>query len=491
VPSTMDRRSFLVGCAATAACVPGFLPRSSFVALADQPASSFPLRFPVGLNAERTAFVDQFGELCFACGDAPQYLIQQLSNPDVEIYLGDRAARGINILWMIAADKIYQSNPPYNHAGEAPFKGPDFTNFYEPYWTHVDHVMQRCLAYGMTVLLMPLFVGVKPAEGYLATLPHISDAVIEEYGSFLAKRYRSFPNLIWLIGGDADPNNAVVYDKLDKLATAIKAADPDHLMTLEANYVLETGGPTPNGGYSSIDAHRIAYGSIRPWLDINWVYEPLASVISGAQRCYSQGLPCLLGEDWYELEHSTTAVRSRAEGYGAVLGGCTLGRLFGNGAIWPFNSPNAGNGINAGPPTWQSQLNSAGSVGQQLLGRLFRSRSFHLLVPDTAHVVMTEGAGGSVCARTSDGRTIIVYLPSSERLWDKLISGGQSVAIDMGKITDATNLASCSWYNPGTGEVRAAGTFPNSGTRRFRSPDPGDWVLVIDSAEARLRTPGT
>lgn len=475
-----------------AAGVTGFLPRSSLIALADQPASTLPLRFPVGLNAERTAFVDQFGELCFACGDAPQYLIQQLSDPDVEIYLSDRAARGMNIVWMIAADKIYQSNPPYNFAGEVPFKGADFTNFHEPYWAHVDHVMQRCLAYGMTVLLMPLFVGVKPAEGYLPTLQHTDDATIEEYGSFLAKRYKSFPNLIWLIGGDADPNNAVVYGKLDKLAAAIKAVDPGHLMTLEANYVLETGGPTPNGGYSSIDAHRIAYGSIRPWLDINWVYEPLASVVSGAQRCYSQGLPCLLGEDWYELEHSTTGERTRAEGYGAVLGGCTLGRLFGNGAIWPFNSPNAGNGINAGPPTWQSQLNSVGSAGQQLLGKLFRSRSFHLLVPDTANVVMTEGAAaGSVCARTSDGVTIIAYLPSSERFWDRLISAGRSVTIDLSQIVDATNLATCSWYDPGTGTVRAAGTFANVGTRRFKSPDAGDWLLVIDSAAARLRAPGT
>ncbi|WOH68050.1 DUF4038 domain-containing protein [Bradyrhizobium sp. BWA-3-5] len=469
-----------------------FLPQSSVAASADQPVSSLPLRFPVGLNAQRTAFVDQFGELCFACGDAPQYLIQQLSNPDVEIYLSDRAARGINIVWMIAADKIYQSNPPYNFAGEAPFKGADFTNFHEPYWAHVDHVMQRCLAYGMTVLLMPLFVGVKPAEGYLTTLPHTSDAAIEEYGSFLGKRYQNFPNLIWLIGGDADPNNAVVYGKLDKLATAIKAIDPGHLMTLEANYVLETGGPTPNGGYSSIDAHRIAYGSIRPWLDINWVYEPLKSVVSGAQRCYSQGLPCLLGEDWYELEHSTTGERTRAEGYGAVLGGCTLGRLFGNGAIWPFNSRNAGNGINAGPPTWQSQLNSVGSVGQQLLGKLFRSRSFHLLVPDTANIVMTEGAaGGSVCARTSDGVTIFAYLPSSETFWDKLISRGRSVTINLSKIVDATNLATCNWYNPGTGAVRAAGTFANLGTRRFKSPDAGDWLLVIDSAAARLPAPGT
>lgn len=490
-----DRRSFLLGCAATlGADIPQHLsPRfwAGFGALADQGVVQ-PQRFPVALNRERTSFIDQDGQPCFACGDAPQYLVQQLSPSDVEIYLSDRAARGFNILWMVAADRIYQSNPPYNFAGDAPFGEADFTDFNERYWVHVDHVMRRCQAYGITVLLMPLFVGLTDTEGYLTSLKDCSEKAIEGYGTFLARRYKDFPNLIWLLGGDADPNDAEVYAKLDKLALAIKAVDPLHLMTMEATCVLKTGAAAPNGGYSSVDAQNIAYGSVRPWLDVNWIYQPLKSVVSGAQRCYSQGLPCLLGEDWYELERSTTGERTRAEGYGAVLGGCTLGRLFGNGAIWPFNSPNAGNGINAGPPTWQSQLNSVGSVGQQLLGKLFRSRSFHLLVPDTANVVMTEGAAaGSVCARTRDGVTIIAYLPSSERFWDRLISAGRSVTIDLSQIVDATNLATCNWYDPGTGAVRAAGTFANVGTRRFKSPDAGDWLLVIDSAAARLRAPGT
>jgi hypothetical protein len=484
----------MVGCAAVGADIPRYLPsraRSGFVALADQGSRPPPLQFPIGLNSERTAFIDQYGKPCFACGDAPQYLIQQLSKPDIEAYLADRAARGINVLWIIAADRIYQSHPPKNLAGDAPFNGADFTNFNEPYWAHVDHVMQRCLAYGMTVLLMPLFVGLKDRWGYLTSLTESSDAVIEGYGTFLANRYKDFPNLIWLLGGDADPNDAAVFSKLDKLAMAIKTADPLHLMTVEANYVLETGARTPNGGYSSIDAHKIAYGSVKSWLDFNWVYEPSEGVVTGAQRCYSQGLPCLLGEDWYELEHSITAAQLRSEGYGAVLGGCTLGRLFGNGAIWPFNSTNAGNGIDAGPPTWQSQLNSAGSVGQQLLGELFRSRSFHLLVPDTTNMVMTAGAaGGSICARTSDGRTIIVYLSASETVWEKLISRSKSVTIDMSKITDDTECANCNWYDPRTGSVTAIGNFANSGTRNFTSPNSGDWVLVIDSAAADLRAPG-
>jgi hypothetical protein len=481
---TMNRRSFFIGFAAVASDMQRqFLPRvpSTVLAQADQDASVHPSGFPVALNSNRIAFIDQHGTPCFACGDAPQYLIQQLSRPEIDLYLADRASRGFNILWMIAADGKYQSNPPNNLNGDPPFNGADFTNFNEPYWAYVDHVMQRALTYGMTVLLMPAFMGLTDSGGYRSVFYNSSDAVLQGYASFLGNRYKSFPNLIWTLGGDADPANSAMYAKLNTFAIALKATDPGHLMTLEATRSLEAGGIAANGGYSSVDAHNIAYGSVQSWLDFNWVDQTAATCISGAQRCYSQGLPCLLGEDWYELEQRLSDVQLRTEAYGVVLGGCVLGRLMGNGAIWPFNSVNAQNRINAGPPTWQSQLNSSGSVGQQLLGRLFRSRQFSLLVPDIAHVVMTAGSvGGSVCASTSDEQTIIAYLPTR-----------QTVTIDMTKITDATNLANCNWYNPTTGAVTAIGSFTNSGELSFTSPDSNDWVLVIDSAVAGLKPPGT
>jgi Putative collagen-binding domain of a collagenase len=183
-----------------------------------------------------------------------------------------------------------------------------------------------------------------------------------------------------------------------------------------------------------------------------------------------------LGEDWYELEHAETAQGLRQEGYGPVLGGCTLVRLFGNQQIWSFNSPNSGLGTTT--PSWQSQLGSSGSVGQQLLGRLFRSRSFQLLVPDISNVVMKFGSsGGSICARTSDGQIITVYLPFS-----------QTVTIDMSKITDA---GICNWYNPRTGVSTEIGNFANSGERNFTSPDSNNWVLVIDSAAAKFKAPSS
>lgn len=439
-----------------------------------------PLNFPVGLDATKTFFIDQNGNPCFGLGDAPQELMEQLSKPQIEQYLADRQACGINILWMIAADNIYPSNPPNNFNGDAPFSGANFTNFNPAYWSYVDYVMQRCLVYGITVLFMPAFMGLSNTQGYFWN-PAPSNTVLQGYASFLGARYGGYRNLIWVIGGDADPNDSTMYAALNTFALALKAADPGrHLMAIEACRFTESSGPAPNGGYSSVDALTLALGSVPAWLDVNWVYQTQATVLSGAQRCYSQGYPCLLGEDDYEGDGSLTSQQIRQEGYNAVLGGCTLGRLFGNATIWPFNSANSGDPASLTPP-WQSQLGSPGAVGQQLMGKLFRSREWQKLVPDTSNVVMTVGASnGSACARTSDGQSIIVYLPSS-----------QTVTIDMTKITDAGSLANCNWYSPLNGAVTNIGTFANTGTRNFISPDSNDWVLVIDSNAANLRTPGT
>jgi hypothetical protein len=49
------------------------------------------------------------------------------------------------------------------------------------------------------------------------------------------------------------------------------------------------------------------------------------------------------------------------------------------------------------------------------------------------------------------------------------------------------------WFNPRNGKASAAGKFPNTGTRTFISPDPGeslDWILVLDDSSKNYKAPG-
>ena len=422
----------------------------------------------------------------FVVGDSSWSLQVQLSDNDIELYLHDRAARGFNAIWVGLADNTYSNSPPHDFYGNVPFNGPDFTNENPAYWTRVDHTMWLASADGITVFASPAFVGYGCKEGYCESYRRTPTEVVNAYGRFLGNRYKEFPNIVWVIGGDADPADSNVQSKLYALAQGIRSADASHLITTE-NY----------RGSSSEDIWAEA-----SWLDINGVYMTPNDIPAKANRDYlASKHPLLMFEDWYEGEHSVTELEVRKEGYWAVLSGCTLGRFFGNGSIWNFNWP-------AQPsPAWKTQLSSAGSVGQARLGSLFRSRQHWKLVPDIDHSVMTAGYDSrslfrsaketsrstayrqtfrsdnmlSVAARTSDGQTIIAYVPSGS---------ASKIDIDMTKITDSKQKTKCWWFNPRDGSTLLIGIFPAAGTRTFTAPDSSDWVLVVDSQDANLAPPG-
>ena len=82
--------------------------------------------------------------------------------------------------------------------------------------------------------------------------------------------------------------------------------------------------------------------------------------------------------------------------------------------------------------------------------------------------------------RDSEGSYAMVYCPV-----------GRAFEVRMDKI--AGGKVKCWWYDPRTGGAKEAGTFPNTGTRMFRSPDNGDgldWILVLDDAAKKYPPPG-
>jgi hypothetical protein len=432
----------------------------------------------------------------FITGDDAWSLITQLDNSDVDVYLSDRASRGFNYIWCAAADNYSQSNAPHNFYGDSPFDGADFTREDAAYWAHVDSVVERARFYGITVALSPGFVGLTPQGGYLKSYQNSSEAVLTAYGEFLGNRYKSFPNLIWAVGGDVDPKTEVL-PKLTALANGIRSKDKVHLIAAE-------GEPR----FAALDT----FGNVS-WMDLNWLYFHTNNIPGGASSNYGRAvwLPPFLGEGWYEdsiyeNNSSVSKLELREQGYWAVLSGAYLGNGgFGNSPLWYFNGrPFA----RAGDRTWQSQLASPGSIGQMNLGKLFRSREHWELVPDIDHHVMTAGydsrsgfssvwesvrsrarrapyrlgSASSVAARTSDGRTIVAYVPNGN---------AATITIAMNKIKDAGSQAKCWWFNPRDGSSTLIGSFATHGTRRFTPPDADDWVLVIDSRDAELGAPGS
>jgi hypothetical protein len=155
--------------------------------------------------------------------------------------------------------------------------------------------------------------------------------------------------------------------------------------------------------------------------------------------------------------------------------------VFGNCPIWSFGRTTTLCALT----DWVGQLGGVGSVSMGLAQKLFASRPWFSLVPDTNHTALTAGFGTSgtptyvTAARAADGSTVIAYLPTST-----------TITLNMASVSGPQALAW--WYEPSSGKVTALGSFAPSGTRSFTPPTGGtDWVFVLDSSGRAFGPPGT
>jgi hypothetical protein len=280
------------------------------------------------------------------------------------------------------------------------------------------------------------------------------------YGTFVGNRYKSFPNIIWVGGGDTDPSFTDSSGaKIDAaythaVETAIKAADPNHLHTIH-------GG---RGG-SQLD---IWTGET--WIDVSTTYtyptvENMVSVyVKGlAEYGRASAKPFFLIESTYEGEHSAPALLIRQQAYEAVLTGA-MGQTFGNLPIWSFSSG------------WQNALASQGSRDISRLASLFQPKAWQLLVPDSGGAFLTSAAGSGAsrvnAAVASNGKLGIVYTPT-----------GAALTLNMAKMTGTVTAR---WYDPTSGAFTAVAGPLSTTSQSFTPPGKNstgdsDWALLLEA----------
>ena len=461
----------------------------------------------IALSPDRTHLINTFtNKPVFITGDTAYALVvQPSSDADVEAYLADRQAKGINLIWVGLVDATNHGPGSHNlgHTenngfGNNPWgRGADFTgmDMATAYWAHVDYVLQRAAAHGITVLAGTAFTGAFgsctfPYYGNMATT---SDATMTAYGAFLGNRYKSYPNIIWLQGGDANVDlcGSDLAKKVDDIARGILSADTHHLMTVEA-----TSGVWGEPSIKNWSSYTFGASNPNGWITLGTIYPKgtqdnvfsaeIAQIVSQniTETEASPFVPYFSMEDAYEFEPYSAPyndLQLRQEGYTEILSGAKLGRLFGSSGVFPF-----GSGCCQYGPTWQVNMEHPSSFDQQRLGQLFRSREHWMLVADRNHEVVTAGYGSganlTVASRTSDGQTIIAYIPNGN---------AATLSVDMSKIESGLHQATCWWFSPSSGAAQLIGSYANTGTRNFTPPDSSDWVLVIDDRSANLPAPGS
>jgi hypothetical protein len=420
--------------------------------------------FPLKQGEKGSRYItDQNDKPFFWLGDAAWSLIAQLSRDDVDFYLDNRKEMGFSVVLVSLIEHKFCTNAPANHYGDLPFEGRLFSTPNPKYFDNADYVIEAASKRNIIVLLAPLYLGYDcKDEGWCAEVKAASDADLSIWGKYIGNRYSKFKNIVWIIGGDTDPSP--VREKVLKMVNGIREYDTIHLFT--AHNRPETMAISPWEGES--------------WMNINNVYTYDSIIYRQLKKAYDikPAVPFYLVESAYENEHNATPQELRSQAYTTLLSG-SMGHIFGNCPVWHFGSFKSWCNIT----DWKTELNNKGSIGMFYFQKLFRLRSWHTLIPDFDHTVITAGYGkwgykDYVCAaRTKDGNTIIAYLPSS-----------REITADLSKV--AGKKARCWWYEPSSGKAFNIGTFNSDGTKNFTPASNGDWVLVIDNEDADLIIPG-
>lgn len=417
------------------------------------PTSSASSPYPIRVGPDHRHVVDQAGAPFLIQGDAPWSLISGLTREDEEQYLENRRQKGFNTIMVNLIEHHFHG--PIDRYGEGPFTTPgDFSTPNEKYFEHADWVIRKAAEKGIQVLLAPIYLGyIGTDEGWVKEALANGPAKCRAWGRYVGKRYRNYDNIVWLVGGDRNPDTA--REDVDAVVAGIKDFDTRHLFSAHCH---------PEN--SAVDQY-----AKDGWLDVNSTYT-YSIVHSKLLADYNRTptMPFFLIETTYEGEHNASEVQIRRQAYWALLCGAT-GQIMGNRPIWLFD------------PGWQAAMDAQGSQDMARLKVLFTSRPWYELVPDEKHEVVVDGLGEFrgldylAAARTHDGGTVIAYLPTS-----------RAFTVDLSKVAGAA--AQGWWYNPRTGKSATAGKFATGAKQRFTPPAEGDWVLVLDDASRKLPPPG-
>ncbi len=163
------------------------------------------------------------GKPFFWLADTAWLLFKQLDLQQSRAYLENRRGKGFTVIQAMLLHVL----PHTNYAGRAPFIEEDMarpdTAGPESYWQHVDRVLDIAEALGLTMALVP-------AWGANADNGRLTEGNVAAYTAFLAGRYGSRPNIVWMVGGDTlGGNNTRVWDTMGEL---LRARCPGQLIWL-------------------------------------------------------------------------------------------------------------------------------------------------------------------------------------------------------------------------------------------------------------------
>ncbi|WP_242675446.1 glycoside hydrolase family 140 protein [Niastella koreensis] len=434
---------------------------------------------PLKVSPNGRYFMTADGKPFFWLGDTDWLLFSKLKREEAIKLLDDRRQKGFNVIQVMLVHIVKEVNAYGDTAVSkgnvskpiiTPGDNPDDAAQYD-YWDHVDFVVKAAAERGIYVAMVPVW-GSVVKEG------HVSPAQAKQYAAFLADRYKSQTNVIWMNGGDIKGSDSIAVWKT--IGYTLHQKDPGHLITFHPR------GRTT----SSIWFHN------EPWLQFN--------VFQSGHRRYSQDTskgdlhfgednwkyvamdyvkkpvkPTFDAEPSYEeipqglhdsLEKRWSAADVRRYAYWSVFAGA-CGYTYGDNAVMQMHRPNDKDANYGVFNTWYEAMLAPGSGQMQYIKNLMLSRSYFDRVPDQSLIAGEAGVKYNRILATRGNNYALFYT-----------CNGRNFSVQLNKLAGKNIKAS--WYSPRDGKYTEIGTFENKGVHEFDAPgdvkEGNDWVLVLD-----------
>lgn len=459
----------------------------SSVALAEKPWDNG------RLTVRGQYLVHENGHPFFWLGNTAWLMPERLNRDEVKYYLSCESAEGYNVEQIQVLDASYPTFNVYGrqafddsfnmekYAGGASANGQS-SNVSYTYWDHLNYIVSTAERMGIYIAMDCIWGG---------QVSRLTPEKASRYGRFLGERYKSFPNIIWMIGGDIMGDKGM--ESWDALARAIKSVDDVHLMTFhprgrttsawwfndrewldfnmfqsghrrygqrngDGDYTIRDNTEEDNWRYVAMsfgDAHeqidgRVVRGVRKPVLDGEPSYEDIP-----------QGLHDLSAPRWQDYD-----VRRYA--YWSVFAG-SCGHTYGHNSIMQFMRPGYPASFGADKAWWDA-LQAPGYRQMKYLKRLMVSVPFTDGRNDQSVIVGQNGSRYDRVIATCGRDYMLVYNYS-----------GRPVALNLTKISGAKKHV---WLmNPADGMLTFLGEYEDASSVGFTfdvaCQRPSDRVLIV------------
>lgn len=408
-------------------------------------------------------FLRRDGHPWFLFGDTAWELFHRLGAGDAEHYLHTRREQGFNTVFAVAISEFGGADVP-NAEGELPLVDRDPERPNEPYWMHVDRIVETANREHLTVGLLPCWGSYWSEEGELFSTPARALA----FACWIAERYRT-ADVIWVLGGDRNVENQRHVDVIEAFAAGIRQVVGDQQLIT----------------YHPRESSKDEVGSA-PWMDFDLIqsghhgWNPANYQLIEQARGQTPSRPVIEGEPNYENHPvmdpewkpvpgwSFSAADARRAIYHATFAGAA-GHVYGCDGIYQMSGVGEPDPITGAAHYWRDALQAPGARQVAAAARLLERLRFDEWEPRQDILVRRIGFRGGhlrAMART-DGSAAAVYAP-----W------GRSVHLDPGQLR--LQGARAFWWDPRAGSfLPGSNEVPSAGPTMLDNPFEDDGVLVI------------